>query len=155
MGKQNEIKFEKPEKPSEVTAFSFGKNDEILLGYENGNVSIFDPTENKYLKQINDLEGDGRIVGLNYLGKTIIASRHDGIINLWRSKKKNYFDISLDEKGTLEVVVLNSFRSNIIGTGGEYNDFKLWDLETHQCVFKAKSVSFQNISSFCELKYGN
>lgn len=102
---------------------------------------VFDHVQTKYVRTIKDLDGEGPIVGLNYLGKTIIAARHDGIINLWKSKKKNHFDVHLDEKGTLETMVLNPFRSSVIGTGGEHNDFKLWDLETHQCIFRAKSVS--------------
>lgn len=138
---ENGIKFQKPEEASEVSALSSGNAEQILLGYNNGQVLIFDPIQTNNVRKIKDLEGEGQIVGLNYLGKTIVAARHDGIINLWRSKKKNYFDINLDEKGTLETMVLNPFRSNVIGTGGEHNDFKLWDLETHQCIFKAKSVS--------------
>lgn len=35
----------------------------------------------------------------------------------------------------------NQNKDNIVGTGGEANDFKLWNIETKQCVFKAKSVS--------------
>lgn len=138
---QKEFKYQKPEEACEITALSFGRDEQILLGDQNGNVSIFDPTQNKCVKKITDLEGDGRIVGLNMLDKTIIAARHDGIINLRRSKKKtSYFDINLDDKATLETMVLHTGKSSIVGTGGEQNDLKLWDVETHQCVFKAKSV---------------
>lgn len=141
MGKQNEIKFQRPEEETEVTAASFGNEEQIILGYGNGHLSIFDPIQNRYVKKINNLEGEGSVVGLHYLDETIIAARHDGIINLWRSKENNYFDISLDEKGTLETMVINPLSSNIVGTGGEHNDLKLWDIEMHQCIFKAKSVT--------------
>lgn len=140
LNKQNDFKYQKSDEPSQITALTFGKNEEILAGHENGTVSVFDPTLSKYKTKIKHLEGDGRVVGLNLLNKTVIAGRHDGIINLYRSKKATYFDINLDENGTMETMMLHTGRANILGTGGEHNDFKLWDIETHQCVFKAKSV---------------
>lgn len=140
--KQNDIQFQKPDESSEVTSLSFGKEDRIIIGYGNGNVYEFDPIQNKYVNKLKDLAGEGRIVGLHCLDKKIVAAKHDGIINLWSAKKNYYFDINLDTKATLEVLTCHTARSNVVGSGGEYNDFKLWDLETHQCIFKAKSVSY-------------
>lgn len=140
INKQKEIKFQKPEDVSEITALSFGKEDNVLIGYGNGNVVLFDHNQTQYVNKIKDLEGEGEIVGLELLNKTIIAAKRDGVINLWNKKKQNYFDINLEDKGTLETMVLHRGRLNIVGTGGEFNDLKLWDLEKHQCIFKAKSV---------------
>lgn len=138
--KQSGIKFQKEQEASEITILSFRNEDEILLGYSNGSVSVFNSAQNKYVNKLRGLEGEGRIVGLNSLGKKIIAAKRDGIINLWTAKKTTYFDINLEEKGSLEAMVVHPLRSNVIGTGGEHNDFKLWDIETQQCIFKAKSV---------------
>lgn len=82
------------------------------------------------------------MVGIGCVNKSLIVGKYDGIVNVWTGKCNNYFDIRLDEKGTLNTLVHNNNRKDIVGTGGEFNDFKLWNVETHQCIFKAKSVSF-------------
>lgn len=119
--------------------------DEILLGYENGNVQVFSMIDHKYVDTLKELEGEGRIVGLDFVKTNIIASRGNGIINLHNRKKNNYFSINLDQKSTLDSSVVNKFRGNVLGTGGECNDLKLWDIETSKCIFKAKSVRFQKL----------
>lgn len=135
------IKAAKPEEPSEVTALTFGKTDEELyIGYENGKVDYYNISEDKYLRSLDNLVGEGKIVGLKSVGKNVIAARHDGIINVWCERRNNYFDIGLDQKGTLDCMAYNDYRQNVVGSGGEHNDFRLWDIETHQNIFKAKSL---------------
>lgn len=144
----SKLKFQKLEGASVITALSSGKNDEILLGFNDGSIAIFDPNDDTFKKRIMDLDGKGEIIGLAMCNKSIIAAKKDGIINLWSNKKRNCFNINLDEKGTLETMVLHSSRKTVVGTGGEHNDFKLWDLETHQCIFKAKSVRIYYVYLF-------
>lgn len=133
----------KPDFSSEITALAFSKEQkEIIIGYQNGNLHRYDPTENIYLDTISDLEGKGSIIGLGCKENLIIAGKSDGIINIWKDgkKKKKHFSINLDPEGTLNSLVVNE-SSKVIGTGGEKNDFKFWDIETQKCTFKAKSVS--------------
>ncbi|KAJ8936547.1 hypothetical protein NQ314_012287 [Rhamnusium bicolor] len=145
--KPNDIKSVKTEEASEITALTFGRSDdEILVGYDNGYVKIFNIIEKKYTKTFAELEGDGGVVGIGCVNKAFIIGRHDGIINTWDGKKNDYFDINLEQKATLDCLVHNKTRQNIVGTGGEYNDFKLWDVETHQCVFKAKSLGHDQLN---------
>ncbi|KAG5899141.1 hypothetical protein JTB14_027334 [Gonioctena quinquepunctata] len=139
--KPNAIKSSKCDEASEVTALTFGTNiNEIVIGYDDGNVNIYDTEEHKYIEKVSDLDGKGRVVGLECINDSLVIAKFDGIVNIWDNKKSNSFKIDFDEKGTLDCVVLNKSRENIIGTGGEFNDFKLWDIETHQCVFQAKSL---------------
>ncbi|KAJ8924079.1 hypothetical protein NQ315_006860 [Exocentrus adspersus] len=138
--KPNDIKSAKTQEASEVTALVFGKDEqELLIGYENGSVNVYNTAENKYLKTLQ-LEGEGRVVGIGCTNDSVVIGRHDGIINVWNGSDYDYIDIHLDEKGTLDALECNPYRQNIIGTGGEINDLKLWDIETHKCVFKAKSL---------------
>lgn len=139
--KSNNLQSAKSDDVSEVTALIFGRDEnELIVGYESGLVNIFNTTEKTYSKKPK-LEGEGRVVGIGCVNKSVIVGKHDGIVNVWTGKRNNYFDIHLDEKGTLDALVYNDNRKDIVGTGGEFNDFKLWDIETHQCIFKAKSVS--------------
>lgn len=128
---------------SKVTALELGREDHILVGYENGTVQIFDTVENKFTRKITKLWGEGAVVGLGAVhNRTVVIPKRDGVINLYQKKNENYFNINLDQKGTLDAASLNKFKLNVLGTGGEHNDFKLWDIETFQCIFKAKSVRF-------------
>lgn len=68
-------------------------------------------------------------------------AKHDGVISIWRKKSRDFFSINLNENASLNSMEHNQNKDNIVGTGGEANDFKLWNIETKQCVFKAKSVS--------------
>ena len=115
--------------------------DEIIVGYKNEQVHLYNLNQNKYTKTISKLEGEGPIAGIAPVNKSILIAKHDGIITLWNGKKSDYFSINLEEKGTLEAIIYNKNREDVVGTGGECNDFKLWNLETKQCLFKAKSVS--------------
>lgn len=108
------------------------------MGYKNEQVNLYNTNQSKYTKTINKLEGEGSIVGVSPLNKSIIIAKNDGVITIWNGKKSDYFSINLEEKGTLDAFV---HQGDVVGTGGEYNDFKLWQIETKQCLFKAKSVS--------------
>ncbi|KAJ8963481.1 hypothetical protein NQ318_018964 [Aromia moschata] len=145
--KLSNAKAATPEEASKVTALTFGRtNDDIFVGYENGNVSIYDTLDGKYLKTFTQLEGEGRIVGIGCLDKVFVFGKQDGIINVWDGRNENFFDMELDERSTLDCLAHNNNRPNIIATGGEFNDFKLWDVETHQCVFKAKSMGHDKLN---------
>lgn len=146
---KEKIQYDKSEEPSEVTSLIFGRTEnEIVAGYRNGTVAFFNTEVNKFdNKKIKNIEGDGAVTGLGCVENTIVIARCDGIINLWKNKKdKDFFSINLDEKGTLDCMVSNKSRKNVIGTGGQFNDMKLWDIETKQCIFKAKSLGHDELN---------
>ncbi|XP_044265900.1 WD repeat-containing protein 74 [Tribolium madens] len=136
-----------PEQQSEITALEWGRSaDEIIIGYKNEHVSLYNTNECKYTKTITKLEGEGSIVGLSPINKSIIIAKHDGVITIWSGKKSDYFSINLDEKGTLDAFLHNKNREEVVATGGECNDFKLWHVETKQCLFKAKSLGHDELN---------
>ncbi|EFA06164.1 WD repeat-containing protein 74 [Tribolium castaneum] len=136
-----------PEQQSEITALEWGRSeDEIIIGYKNEHVCLYNTNECKYTKIISKLEGEGSIVGLFPLNKSIVIAKHDGVITIWSGKKSDYFSINLEEKGTLDAFLHNKSREEVVATGGECNDFKLWHLETKQCLFKAKSLGHDELN---------
>lgn len=114
---------------------------EIVVGHKNGVVKLYSTLSNKYVKTLENLEGKGPVVGIGIQEQNIIVGRNNGHINIWSKMDIDSFSLNLQDESTLECVVSNKNKLNIIGTGGERNDFKLWDLETKKPVFKAKSVS--------------
>ncbi|XP_060516093.1 WD repeat-containing protein 74 isoform X2 [Cylas formicarius] len=123
-----------------------GRNeDEIILGYQSGHVGVYNTQQNEFIKSLTDLEGDGGIIGAGCVKKAIISAKRNGIIHVSKGKKRDYFSVNLDEKGTLESLICNDNRDNIVGIGGEFNNFKLFNLETKQCVFKAKSLGHDEL----------
>lgn len=144
--KPTDIKVYKNTETSEVTAISEGRDqDELLVGYASGNVHFFDIAKNAFTKTLNKLDGDEGVCGIACRKSAVVVGKRDGIINLWSKKSSDFFSLNLDEAGTLNTIVLNQSKENILGTGGEVNDFKLWDLETKQCVFKAKSLGHDHL----------
>lgn len=144
--KPNELKVSKNNESTEVTAMAEGRNhEEILLGYQSGCAYVFNTDKCSFTTKLDNLEGDEWVTGIGCIEKSIILAKKDGIINIWTNKKNDYFSINLDEKGSLDSMVCNQNRNNIVGTGGEFNDFKLWDVQTKQCLFRAKSLGHDEL----------
>lgn len=117
------------------------KENEIIVGHNSGATRIYDTQENKFVKSLQSEEDkQSPIVGLGCTQDTIITGSLRGMINYWRKTLVETINMQLNEEATLNNLAFNKNR-NAIGTGGEKNDFKLWDVETQTCIFKAKSVS--------------
>ncbi|CAG9820332.1 unnamed protein product [Phaedon cochleariae] len=145
--KPDSLRSAKPDKAAEVSALSFGRDsDEIFVGFNNGLVSLFSSSNNKYINSIPDLEGEGSIIGLDCIDKSALIAKSDGMVSLWDGKKCSNFKISVDDRGKIDALTLNKSRENVLGAGGEFNDFKLWDIETQQCIFKAKSLGHDKLN---------
>lgn len=114
--------------------------DQIIIGHKDGTIKLYNTLANKYAESIST-SSNTAIVGVGYINRTLVAGSIDGFIHLWQKRKLSNFSLNLDDKSTLECMACNKNRQNIIGTGGESNDLKLWDVETRKCIFKAKSVS--------------
>lgn len=115
---------------------------EIILGTANGVLKTYDAVENKFVDCFETIEGEGAVVGLGCEDQLVIAARKSGHVSLVNKTIETIFNTNSDDKATLDCMIYNKNRPNVIGTGGECNDFKLWDLETKKTIFKAKSVSF-------------
>ncbi|XP_057662034.1 WD repeat-containing protein 74 [Diorhabda carinulata] len=140
------IRHVKPDFISEVTALTFDtERKKIFIGYKNGCVHIFDSIQNTYIQEVTNLFGKGSTVGLSYLKTSLIVGKSDGIINIWNGNSNNHFDLNLGENETLNSISCNDNR-NCIGTGGEHNDFKIWDIEMQKCIFKAKSLGHDSLN---------
>ncbi|KAL1512548.1 hypothetical protein ABEB36_002129 [Hypothenemus hampei] len=126
---------------TEVTALCQGRNaDELALGYGSGNVHLFDTITESFTRKLDRLEGDESVTGVCCFKKSFIVSNRDGVVNVWTTKKNDWFSLNLEESGSLDALAHDTHRSNVIATGGEFNDYKLWNIETKQCIFKAKSL---------------
>ncbi|ERL92341.1 WD repeat-containing protein 74 [Dendroctonus ponderosae] len=143
--KANDVKVFKNGEKTEVTALANGRHEnEIALGYGNGNVDIFDTKRRCFTKKIDNLEGSESITGICHINQSLVVAKHDGVINIWRDKLRDFFSINLNENSTLDAIEHNQ-NNKIVGTGGEANDFKTWNIETKQCVFKAKSLGHDHL----------
>ncbi|CAG9762083.1 unnamed protein product [Ceutorhynchus assimilis] len=144
--KPNEIKIYKNDETTEVTALCEGRSpDEIILGYQSGNAQIFDTQKAAFVRKLDNLEGDESVIGCCCIKNSFIIGKRDGIINISKKKKNDFFSLNLDESGSLDAMVANTNRPNLIGTGGEFNDYKLWDIDTRECIFKAKSLGHDHL----------
>lgn len=115
------------------------KENEILIGHRDGTLKFYDTLTNKLLK--SRPLADSSLVGVGCRNSLIVTGSLKGYVYLLKGKVKDEFSIELPENGTLNCLCYHNTRENLVGTGGETNDFKLWDVNTKQCVFKAKSVS--------------
>lgn len=115
------------------------KENEILLGHADGTLKFYDTSINKFLK--SEPLADNAVVGVGCVNSVVVAGSFKGCVYLLKRKLEAQFSVDLPENGTLDCLTCHNTRESIVGTGGECNDFKLWDVNTKQCVFKAKSVS--------------
>lgn len=139
--KGEKVNYELPDKGVEITCMEWGSTlNEIVVGHRDGRIKFYDTLLNKYGKSITISDGTP-IVGVASVNDVVVSGTRDGFIYLTNDDELTKFSLNLGEKGTLDCLSCNSNRKNIVGTGGEFNDLKLWDIETKQCIFKAKSVS--------------
>lgn len=132
----------KENEKSEITCLEWGRTkDEILIGHKNGKVKLYSSLYKKYTHTLEDLNGEGPVTGIAVINNSLLIARENGIINQWSKMQSNYFSTDIKNDGTLAIMVSNCNAKNIIGTGGEKNDLKLWDVETKIPIFKTKSVS--------------
>lgn len=126
---------------------------EIIVGHKDGRIKFYDTILNKYGNCITISDGVP-IAGVTSVNDVIVSGTRNGFIYLTNDDDLTKFSLNLGEKGTLDCLSCNPIRKNIVGTGGEFNDLKLWDIETNQCIFKAKSVRIFQLSLqhlFCAL----
>lgn len=138
--------------PAEITSMIWGKRcDEILYGNLDGYVKSYD-VEKDTIVDLLQSDGDGKIVGLGVKNTTIVSGRKSGDVTLTCDDDvKSTFRVTENrDDSTLECLRHNVNRGNVVATGGEFNDLKLWDVDTRTIIFKAKSVSsIREINESC------
>lgn len=143
------FKIDKSNKSSEITALKWGRNlDEILIGNTDGDLKIFNSATEEYISVISNLKGEGQVTGIDCKDNNILVARKNGIVNIWNNGDNDIISLNLNDKGSLDKMTMNSSRDNIIGTGGENNHLKLWDISTKKCIFQAKSVNICFITNY-------
>jgi len=134
---------------AEITSMEWGRSEnEIVVGHKNGVVKLYSTLNNKYTKTLNDLEGEGSVAGVGIIEKNIVVGRRSGYINVWSKMDVDTYTFStnLQDESTMDCMVQNCNNSNVVGTGGACNDLKLWDVETKQPIFKAKSMGHDELN---------
>ncbi|KAF5307493.1 hypothetical protein FQR65_LT06848 [Abscondita terminalis] len=138
--------FEDIEK-SEITCMNWGREEhEIIVGHKNGAVKLYNTVNNKYVKKLKNLNGENSVTGIGIVDDKIVIARRSGHINICSEKKVVSFNQNLQDESTLDSMVQNFNNYNVLATGGEKNDLKLWDLEKQTPVFKAKSMGHDELN---------
>ncbi|KAK9875336.1 hypothetical protein WA026_007732 [Henosepilachna vigintioctopunctata] len=145
---KSKIHYEVAAEAEEISSMIWGRKDnEIIAGFRNGNIYIYDINQQKYCSTFSDLKSRGAIVGLACIDNRILAASHNGMISIRDSVKENDSITTFkSNNSTLDSFAQSMNTSNIIATGGEMNDLKLWDVETKQCTFKAKSLGHDQLN---------
>lgn len=65
-----------------------------------------------------------------------------GHIYHWNKEScEEYLTINTEENKTVEKILTNPYNKDILGVGGDFNDIKLYDINTKKIVFAGKAVS--------------
>ncbi|GJQ76322.1 hypothetical protein Trydic_g2045 [Trypoxylus dichotomus] len=111
---------------SEITCMEWGRTqDEIILGQSSGTLRVYNALTSTISTSISDIGGIGSVVGAAVVDDNIFAVRKSGSAIIWNDDRKEM---------------------NIIASGGEENDLKLWDIKTKKPIFKAKSMGHDNLN---------
>jgi len=103
-----------------------------------------------------------------------VTAVQSGEIRVWRPKNSNEivldpedldmqlsgddeakFEADINAGSNLSCMHHSPFNKNIIGSGGNGNDLKLWDLSTKQRIFNAKNVREHLWTHEAIVSYGN
>lgn len=141
----DKLQFEKSDEPSEVTALEWVNTDQIVSGFSNGNIYLFDTVSSKYVNKIKHLEN--KIVGVGSINNEIISCTNTGDISIFQNnKEKDNLNIELKTDSTVECFTQNKYTHNVVAVGGIKSNLQLWDIEAKQCIFKAKSLGHDSLN---------
>ncbi|XP_075214711.1 WD repeat domain 74 lethal (2) k09848 [Lycorma delicatula] len=141
---KNLVNIENIDNKNEITCINWGNQEEneILVGYSNQVVKIFD-IESKSFSFVKELKGgEGSLKGISkYFGK-LLTGVESGEIKVWdvSKKVKTENNVSINAGPCLERMRHSAVNVHCVATGGKENDLKLWDLEKGTSTFTAKNV---------------
>ncbi|XP_017781175.1 PREDICTED: WD repeat-containing protein 74-like [Nicrophorus vespilloides] len=134
-------KYELKNLKGEVTALEWtNKEHELAVGFDTGQVSIYNTAQNEYTKHLRELEGEGPVVGIGCHNNSFIVGRENGIVNIWNGKENQTFKVPLNEGNVPMYCMAYNKNTKVFATGGENNGLKVWDAEKLKPVFKAASL---------------
>ncbi|CAH3150137.1 unnamed protein product [Porites lobata] len=111
---------------------------QILLGLENGIVKTFDVSKGEFVAEKSFPINDKKLKGLFKWENSFVTCVESGLLQIWRDND-NLTDVRVG--ANVSTVHQNPLCPFQIGTGGQKNDLKLWDLSRpEEAVFKAKNV---------------
>lgn len=124
----------------EICAMSWNNDNEnqILLGLTNGIVKTFDVTEKEFVGERSHSVGNGKLKGLFKWNSAIVTCMDSGLLQIWKDHE-NSTDVKVGSH--VSAVRQNPVCPSQVGTGGQKNDLKLWDLNRpEEPTFRAKNV---------------
>ncbi|RMX58556.1 hypothetical protein pdam_00020103 [Pocillopora damicornis] len=124
----------------EICSMSWNDDNEnqILLGSANGIVKTFDVTKKEFVSEWSHPVGKGKLKGLFKWNSAIVSCVDSGLLQIWKDHE-NSIDIKVGSH--VSAVRQNSLCPSQVGTGGQKNDLKLWDLNRPgEPTFRAKNV---------------
>ncbi|XP_054284846.1 WD repeat-containing protein 74-like [Macrosteles quadrilineatus] len=122
---------------NEVTFLNWADKleNEILIGYSNQLVKIFDLTSNTFILNEHKTIGEGPIRGIFKVNSSLVTAVESGIVKVWGET-----DSLVETGGPISRMRHSPNEDNVFATGGKENDLKLWDVETGKNTFTAKNV---------------
>lgn len=129
-------------KRNEVTVLNWGDEEEteILLGYADQQVKIYDLKSKNFIFDEMLTYGEGRICGISKYNGHLLTAVGSGSVCIWNSEDLTSPTSVINTGGPLDCVRHSCTDRNIVAAGGKENDLSLWNLETQQRVFLAKNV---------------
>ncbi|KAL9953271.1 hypothetical protein ACROYT_G040664 [Oculina patagonica] len=130
----------KVDRSHEICAMCWADDSEnqILLGLANGIIKTFDVTKNEFIAECSHAIGEGKLKGLFKWDSAVVTCVESGQLKIWRNEN-NPTDVKVGSH--VSAVRHNPFCQSQVGTGGQKNDLKLWDLNRpEEPIFKAKNV---------------
>ncbi|KAK9510622.1 hypothetical protein O3M35_005364 [Rhynocoris fuscipes] len=121
-----------------ITAMSWcdGGENEIIIGYSNQLVKVYDVQSKTFTFNEDKKFGDGAIVGVSKYQGSIIKAVESGTVKIWKENVED--SLTIESGGPLDKMRQSN---GIIATGGKENDLKLWDIQAGgKKLFAAKNV---------------
>lgn len=132
---------EKTERKNGICSMNWIDDNEsqILLGSSNGIVKTFDVTKGEFICEQKFSIGDEKLKGLFQLDDTFVTWVESGLLQIWKDYGGSHTDVKVGSP--LSAVRQNPLCASQVGTGGQKNDLKVWDLNRpEEPIFRAKNV---------------
>ena len=113
------------------------------LGLINHTVSVFDVAKSDFVKThfLQSKDDDSPLVGLAGNRENFTTCSSSGNIRWWSTANEPECMVHLQAGPHIERMRPNKLSANVVATGGQKNDLKIWDMNNPQePIFRAKNV---------------
>ncbi|XP_068683015.1 WD repeat-containing protein 74-like [Montipora foliosa] len=131
---------EKADRKHSICSLSWVDEDEsqMILGSSNGIVKTFDVTKGEFVAERSISIEEEKLKGLFQWDNSLVTCVDSGLLQIWTKEGSNT-DVKVGSH--ISVVRQNPSCSSQVGTGGQKNDLKVWDLNRpEEPIFRAKNV---------------